>query len=141
MTLGELKQTHAEDSIFQKVFKGIDVKDLITEDNLNSCDLNDRNMLHWACSGKHHKMIEYLLKLKIKVTKDDSGMTPLMISAMVGDLKGCELMLPFCNVNDIDSKGKTCMHTICSKGYGDVFDYFAQNGAKMDVQDSLGQVN
>lgn len=75
--------------ICQLAFKGdfdqFKVRVTHDPDLLTKLDENQRNCLHWACSGGSTNIVELLLKKGIDVSaKDDSDWTALMIAVSTG---------------------------------------------------------
>ncbi|GMG18851.1 unnamed protein product [Ambrosiozyma monospora] len=134
-------------------------------------DLDSRTPLHWACSFEHVEVVKLLLnpfdivasglsgntgtdesnrqhktkkfEFDIDDMTDDSGWTPLHITASTGNLEIFKLLMAHVPKPDVDSKtctGQTCLHYAVSKNHYDLVDYLLKEcKANARVKDKKSQ--
>ncbi|RCH78645.1 hypothetical protein CU098_001879, partial [Rhizopus stolonifer] len=79
-------------NIFQAAYKGklFIVQQMLDKDKglLNAFDDDGRNPLHWAASGGHADIVDYLLKMGALINSQDkeAGWTPLLIAGNVSKI-------------------------------------------------------
>ena len=75
---------------------------------ISARDDNGRSLLHWACSGGHKELVQWLLESGSEVdARDDSRWTPLIIASSAGHEAVVRLLLGAgANINAICSKLK-----------------------------------
>ncbi|KAI8897489.1 prosome, macropain 26S subunit, non-ATPase, 10, isoform CRA_c [Globomyces pollinis-pini] len=90
----ETKHSHITPTgnIFQYALEGKseEVKTLVEAEPkwLSKTDEDQRTILHWAVSGGHEDLLDYLIQKGMDVNlEDDSNWTPLMIATSTGNLK------------------------------------------------------
>jgi len=79
---------------------------------------DERQPLHWACSGGHDVIVDYLLSVcNVPVDDaDDSGWTPLIIASSAGhDNIVAELLRRNADPNKTTSTGQTALHYAASR--------------------------
>ncbi|KAI7856371.1 prosome, macropain 26S subunit, non-ATPase, 10, isoform CRA_c [Circinella umbellata] len=95
------------------------VQQLIDKDIscLNEKDEDDRTPLHWACSGGHGDIVDYLISKGALVNAiDDSGWSPLMITASAGHIGPTEsLIKQGADLSLQNESGQTALHYAASK--------------------------
>ncbi|ORY93990.1 ankyrin repeat-containing domain protein [Syncephalastrum racemosum] len=85
-------------TVFTAAYEGklFIVQQLIEKDAsaATSRDEDQRTPLHWAASGGHANIVNYLLTLHVPIDAlDESGWSPLMIAASAGHLDAAEALL------------------------------------------------
>jgi ankyrin repeat protein len=139
----ELPQQHQDVTIFQSAYKGeIEVvkNHLKHSKDINAVDQDQRTLLHWACSGRHVELAEYLIEQKIDVDmQDESGWTALIISASVGSLPLVQRLLRIANINLTTAQNRNALHYACSKSYFEIAQLLVENGIEIAKQDVNGQ--
>lgn len=99
---------------------------------------DDRHPLHWACSGGHHVVVDYLLTVyNVPVDDaDDSGWTPLIIASSAGheDIVAT-LLRREANPNKRTKQGQTALHYAASRNRFRIAEMLISCNAKLDVAD------
>ncbi|KAJ3403875.1 hypothetical protein CcCBS67573_g06458 [Chytriomyces confervae] len=97
--------------------------------------------LHWAASGKHVNVAEYLIEKGADVNAlDDADWTPLMIAVSVGSAPLVDFLLQNgADVNLQNENKQTPLFYAASKGWLDVCQLLISHGAKINVRDHLNQ--
>jgi len=94
-------------------------KELMTDPNKATMKFQDeRQPLHWACSGGHDVVVDYLLSVcNVPVDDaDDSGWTPLIIASSAGHENiVADLLRRDANPNKRTSTGQTAIHYAASR--------------------------
>eukprot|EP00747_Dinoflagellata_sp_TGD_P164463 gnl/TRDRNA2_/TRDRNA2_184440_c0_seq1.p1 gnl/TRDRNA2_/TRDRNA2_184440_c0~~gnl/TRDRNA2_/TRDRNA2_184440_c0_seq1.p1 ORF type:complete len:253 (+),score=62.40 gnl/TRDRNA2_/TRDRNA2_184440_c0_seq1:136-894(+) len=140
--VGGLKAKHP-------VFAHVEAGDLAAIQAINEADLpkalrarddDSRTALHWACSGGHKEVAEFLLSKGAEVTvEDDEGWTPLHSCASRGDGILLDLLLEKKADPDAATSSKTtALHFAASKGHADVVTMLLAAGAKKNPRDRYG---
>ncbi|KAJ3010225.1 UNVERIFIED_CONTAM: hypothetical protein HDU68_002258, partial [Siphonaria sp. JEL0065] len=109
--------------------------------SVKSIDEDQRTALHWAASGKHIQVVEYLVTNGSDVNaQDDAKWTPLMIAASVGAGPIVDyLLLNGADVNLANENKQTPIFYAASKGWLDVCSLLINNGARINARDGLNQ--
>ncbi|KAI1724510.1 ankyrin repeats (many copies) domain-containing protein [Ditylenchus destructor] len=105
-------------------------------------DDSGRLAIHWAASGGCLPIVELFLGADASLVKkiDDSGWTPLMISASAGRFDVVRYLFTFAetNVNHRNHNGQSCLHYACSKNHEAIARLLIDNGADVNAQDKYG---
>ncbi|XP_057310424.1 26S proteasome non-ATPase regulatory subunit 10-like [Hydractinia symbiolongicarpus] len=99
---------------------------------------DERQPLHWACSGGHDVIVEYLLTTcNVPVDNpDDSGWTPLIIASSAGrDNIVAELLRRHSNPNSRTSTGHTALHYAASRNRYKIAEMLVSSDADLNAQD------
>ncbi|KAJ3126839.1 hypothetical protein HK100_010053 [Physocladia obscura] len=108
---------------------------------INSVDEDLRTPLHWAVSGKHIPVAEFLLENGAAVNaQDDAGWSPLMIAASVGSAPLTDFLIQNAADPNLPNENKqTPLFYAASKGFPDICSLLISGGAKVNVRDKLNQ--
>ena len=76
---------------------------------ISARDDNGRSLLHWACSGGHKELVQWLLEAGSEVdARDDSRWTPLIIASSAGHEAVVRLLLGAgANINACTDQGRS----------------------------------
>ncbi|KAI7890678.1 prosome, macropain 26S subunit, non-ATPase, 10, isoform CRA_c [Mucor mucedo] len=89
------------------------VKQMVEKDPslVQSVDEDGRTALHWAASGGHASIVEYLMNKGAIVNNPDkdAGWTPLMIAVAAGHEDVVKLLLPQSDVNHQNESNHTAL--------------------------------
>jgi len=99
---------------------------------------DERQPLHWACSGGHHVIVEFLLnKCNVPVDDaDDSGWTPLLISSSAGhDGIVASLLHKDADPNTKNANGQTALHYAASRNRFNIAEMLISHNAEIDAAD------
>ena len=80
------------------------------KDNYNSVDKYNNTPLHYASSRGHTLIVKKLLKYGAQCTYNWYVQSPLRYASYHGHYDVAGILIPYCNVNDIDIWGYTCLH-------------------------------
>lgn len=100
---------------------------------------DERQPLHWACSGGHDIIVEYLLNVcNAPVDEaDDSGWTPLIIASSAGrENIVCLLLSKNADPNNRTATGHTAIHYAASRNRYKIAEMLVSAQANLDVQDN-----
>jgi len=99
-----------------------------------------RYLSHWACSGGHAELLALVLEQGCPLDEaDDSGWTPLMLSAAVGSLTCLRLLLGKGAESAAKRNGgHSALQTAASKGKLEIVDLLIANGADVNSADDRG---
>jgi len=99
---------------------------------------DERQPLHWACSGGHAIIVDYLLSVcNVPVDDaDDSGWTPLLIASSAGhDGIVTTLLRQDADPNKRNATGQTALHYAASRNRFNIAEMLILNNADIDVAD------
>jgi len=99
---------------------------------------DERQPLHWACSGGHDVIVDYLLSVcNVPVDDaDDSGWTPLIIASSAGHEEiVATLLRRDANPNKRNATGQTALHYAASRNRFNIAEMLISNNAEVDVAD------
>lgn len=100
---------------------------------------DERQPLHWACSGGHDVVVDYLLNVcNVPVDDaDDSGWTPLIIASSAGHENIVKTLLQ-CDAdpNKTTSTGQTALHYAASRNRFKIAEMLLSCNCDIDVADS-----
>lgn len=99
---------------------------------------DERQPLHWACSGGHDIIVEYLLNICNAPVDDpdDSGWTPLIIASSAGRDNIVRLLLERkADPNNKTTTGHTALHYAASRNRFKIAELLVAAGAGLDAQD------
>eukprot|EP00158_Paraphelidium_tribonemae_P009015 Partr_v1_DN28748_c5_g1_i5_m61982 putative Proteasome (Prosome, macropain) 26S subunit, non-ATPase, 10 len=109
---------------------------------LKSRDEDRRTPLHWAVSGGHLPMVEYLvgeLKADVNVA-DEDGWTPLLIASSIGASAIAAVLLEGgANVDTQNDSGNVGLHYCASKNHLECSKILLKYGANCSILNKLGQ--
>ncbi|KAJ3274783.1 hypothetical protein HDV01_001986 [Terramyces sp. JEL0728] len=137
--------THQKNSVHQLAFGGQfeAVKNLIENHGalLTDLDADQRIPLHWAVSGKHLDVVNYLIDKGSPVDKEDEeGWTPLMIAVSTGGVEIAKILLgKNANPNLKNKTKRTPLHYAASKNQFDIGKLLIEHGANVHATDEMGQ--
>lgn len=115
---------------------------------------DERQPLHWACSGGHDVIVDYLLSVcnvpvddaddiaemliscncDVNVADDTTNATPLHRAASRGNLKIVRLLTEnSCKLDSVDIEGNTALHLACEEERTEVAELLHQSGASLTV--------
>jgi len=103
---------------------------------------DERQPLHWACSGGHDIIVEYLLNVcNAPIDEpDDSGWTPLIIASSAGRDNIVRLLLQQnADPNNRTSIGQTALHYAASRNRYKIAELLVAAEAALNVQDNSTQ--
>jgi len=99
---------------------------------------DERQPLHWACSGGHDIIVEYLLNVcNAPVDEpDDSGWTPLIIASSAGRENIVKMLLDKdANPNNLTATGQSALHYAASRNRYRIAELLVASSAELNVQD------
>ncbi|KAJ3324982.1 hypothetical protein HDV06_005571 [Boothiomyces sp. JEL0866] len=143
---------HQHNTIHQLAFggnSGIDkgqfeaVKNLVENHGvlLTDLDADQRIPLHWAVSGKHLDVVNYLIEKGSPIDlEDEEGWTPLMIAVSTGGVEIAKILLgKKANPNFKNKTKRAPLHYAASKNQYEIGQLLIEHGADVHATDELGQ--
>jgi len=112
-----------------------------TPECINSKDQNGRTPLHWACRGKNHEIVAFLVEKGADVNAIDKNQVAPLHSAAVRNLtKAAELLLSRgAEVNLLDYEKHAPLHYAAMYNATDVASLLIKKGAKLELKDDYGR--
>ncbi|MBL6621577.1 MAG: ankyrin repeat domain-containing protein [Rickettsiales bacterium] len=118
------------------------VKQLITEDNVNDKNDEGKTPLHEAAKKGNLEIINLLLGLQVQIeAKDEEGKTPLHEAAQYGHYNSAQrLIAARANVNAVDKNGKTPLHKAFKYLRNPkIIELLINSGANIEAKDKEGK--
>ncbi len=108
---------------------------------INSKDQDGRTPLHWACRGKNHEIVVYLLEKGADVNAlDKDQVAPLHSLAVRNLTKTADLLINHgADVNILDYEKHTPLHYAAMYNMTNVASLLIKNGAKLELMDDYGR--
>jgi 26S proteasome non-ATPase regulatory subunit 10 len=117
---------------------------------INSHDEDERQPLHWACTGGHVELCRLLIDRGARVdAQDESGWTALHIASSAGREQIVDILLTNSDgaalealVNEQTETGQTALHYASSKGHTSIVErLLSLDGvvARVELSDNQGQ--
>ncbi|KRY73583.1 26S proteasome non-ATPase regulatory subunit 10, partial [Trichinella pseudospiralis] len=143
-SLFEFRYYMAAGTIFSDAFEGKFEKVKNEVDNckdvVNMKDENGRTIYHWAASGGHLNLIEFLTPLVNDINHvDELGWSALTIACSAGRLNIVQYLLACkADPNIRSSLNTTPLHYAASKGHTNIVKLLLEHDADVNAQDKWG---
>lgn len=101
---------------------------------------DERQPIHWACSGGHEIIVEYLLNVCCSPVDeaDDSGWTPLIIASSAGRDNIVKLLLERkADPNNLTATGHSALHYAASRNRYHIAELLVAANADLNAQDTV----
>ena len=103
---------------------------------ISARDDNGRTALHWACSGGHKEIVQWLVENGSEIdARDDSRWTPLIIAASAGHEAIVRLLIGRgANINACTDQGRSALLYASSRNRLPIVKLLVNEGADVNLQ-------